>query len=808
MHLHTDESGSCLSSRSFGHKWPVLGMTAALLTIALLPAVLPVTLRADVAADAYERALNLPEKYRNLVQHLPDNVEWIEGTDRFIYRRTIPGGHEFLLVDAEKQAQQPAFDHARLATELTKALGQPVKPEALPFERFRIIDSGAALTFARGRERWRCDLTAYTCAKQPRRGETADDDEDGGYDSTPRPVNGPAHSVTSPDGNWLAFVNNYNVVLRPAHAKREDAERETVTLSQDGSEGNYYAPETLAWSPDSKHLAAYRIRPGYKREVHYVESSPVDQLQPKYSAMVYPKAGDLLALYQPVLFDVAAHHEMPIDNALFPNPYDMNSFEWWKDSRGLTFEYNQRGHQLYRVIEVDAATGNAHTLIEESSKTFINYEPLTRNQFDHGKYYRHDMEDGKQILWASERDGWEHLYLFDAQAGPGQQMTARQITHGDWVVRAVDHVDEANHEIYFEASGVDSDEDPYYVHGYKIHFDGTGLTPLTPIKADHTLNYSQDGKYYVDTYSRLDLPPVMELHRTEDGSVAMTVDSADDTQLKSAGWQPAEPFHTAGRDGKTQIWGILYRPLDFDPKKKYPVIEDIYAGPQGSFVPKSFTTRAEPLTALGFVVTQIDGMGTNNRSRAFHDVAWRNLKDAGFADRILWHQAVAAKYPWYDISRVGVFGTSAGGQNAMGALLFHPEFYKAAVSNSGSHDNRMDKIWWNEQWMGWPVGPWYSESSNADNAWRLKGKLLLVMGEMDKNVDPATTLQVADRLIKANKDFDLLFVPGGGHGAGGRYGERKLLDFFVHNLLNQSTPNWNQQTAKDPEKASGKPGIQ
>jgi dipeptidyl aminopeptidase/acylaminoacyl peptidase len=211
-------------------------------------------------------------------------------------------------------------------------------------------------------------------------------------------------------------------------------------------------------------------------------------------------------------------------------------------------------------------------------------------------------------------------------------------------------------------------------------------------------------------------------------------------------------------------------------------------------VPKSFTSRIEPLTALGFVVVQIDGMGTNNRSRAFHDVAWRNLKDAGFPDRILWHQAVAEKYPWYDISRVGIFGGSAGGQNAMSALLFHPEFYKVAVANSGSHDNRMDKIWWNEQWMGWPVGPWYAESSNMENAWRLQGKLMLVMGEMDKNVDPATTLQVADRLIKANKDFDLLFVPGGGHGAGGRYGERKLMDFFVRNLLEEPTPDWNRQT--------------
>ena len=503
--------------------------------------------------------------------------------------------------------------------------------------------------------------------------------------------------------------------------------------------------------------------------------------------MVYPKAGDVLSLYQPVLFDVAGRRELPIDNSLFPNPYEMLPFEWWKDSRGFTFEYNQRGHQVYRVIEVSANDGKARTLIEEKSDTFVNYEELTRSQFDHGKYYRKNLDDGKEIIWASERDGWEHLYLFNGRTGA----LIRQITRGNWAVRDVDYVDESNHEIYFEAGGMDRDEDPYYVHGYKIGFDGSGLTPLTPIDADHTLKYSKDGKYYVDTYSRLDRPPVVELHRAADASLVMPVDKADDGPLRAAGWHPAEPFHTAGRDGKTQIWGVIYRPLDFDSKKKYPVIEDIYAGPQGSFVPKSFSPRAEPLTALGFVVVQIDGMGTNNRSRAFHDVAWHNLKDAGFPDRILWHKAVAAKYAWYDISRVGIFGTSAGGQSAMGALLFHPEFYKVAVANSGSHDNRMDKIWWNEQWMGWPVGPWYAESSNAENAWRLQGKLMLVMGEMDKNVDPATTLQVVDRLIKAGKNFDLLFVPGGGHGAGGRYGERKLMDFFVRNLLDQPTPDWN-----------------
>jgi dipeptidyl aminopeptidase/acylaminoacyl peptidase len=756
-----------------------------------------VSCTAQLTPADYDRALNLRDKYKGLVIHLPDEIKWIEDTDQFVYRRSISGGEEFVRVDAGKQTTQLAFDHARLAEALTKAFGIPIKPNALPLERYQLIDKGNSLTFTRGRERWRCDLSTYACARRFTPEDADDDDEDGGYDSTPHAENGIAHAVASPDGNWLAFVENYNIALRPAHSKTEDAASQTIMLSSDGSEGDYYAIQTIAWAPDSKHLAIYRIRPGYKREVHYVESSPADQLQPKSLTMVYPKPGDVLSLYQPVLFELAAHRELSIDNALFPNPYELLDIAWWKDSRGFTFEYNRRGHQLYRVIEVNAKDGSARTTIEEKSDTFINYEPLTRNQFDHGKHYRLDLDDGKQIIWASERDGWEHLYLFNGQTGA----LIHQITHGDWVVRAVDYVDKANHEIYFEASGMNSDEDPYYVHGYKISFDGTGLTPLTPEKADHTLKYSKDGKYFVDTYSRLDLPPIVELHRASDGTLLMAIDKADDGPLRAAGWRPAEPFHSAGRDGKTQIWGVIHKPMNFDPANKYPVIEDIYAGPQGSFVPKSFSSRAEPLTALGFVVVQIDGMGTNNRSRAFHDVAWHNLKDAGFPDRILWHKAVAVKYPWYDISRVGIFGTSSGGQSAMGALLFHPEFYKVAVANSGSHDNRMDKIWWNEQWMGWPIGPWYAESSNAENAWRLKGKLMLVVGEMDKNVDPSSTFQVVDRLIKAGKDFELLFVPGGGHGAGGRYGERKLMDFFVHNVLDQSTPNWNAGAPANPPSA-------
>jgi dipeptidyl aminopeptidase/acylaminoacyl peptidase len=317
------------------------------------------------------------------------------------------------------------------------------------------------------------------------------------------------------------------------------------------------------------------------------------------------------------------------------------------------------------------------------------------------------------------------------------------------------------------------------------------MIAMTDAPANHQVSYSSDGQFYIDSWSRVDLAPVIVLKRTADRQTIATIAHGDLTKLSAAGWHAPEVFVAKGRDGKTDIWGLIYKPANFDPSKKYPVVEAIYAGPQGSFVPKSFNLRAMPLTELGFVVVQIDGMGTNNRSKAFHDVIWKNLKDGGFDDRILWHKAAAQKFPWYDDTCVGVYGTSAGGQNALGALLFHPEFYKAAVANSGSHDNRMDKMWWNEQWMGWPVGPQYAASSNVDNAYRLQGRLLLVFGEMDHNVDPSSTLQVVNALIKADKDFELLEVPGGGHGAGGEYGERRLLDFFVRSLEREKTVNWN-----------------
>ncbi|HKX26732.1 MAG TPA: DPP IV N-terminal domain-containing protein [Blastocatellia bacterium] len=740
--------------------------------------------------DDYERAHGLQEKYQGAALNIPERANWIGKTSRFWYRKTVRGGNEFVLVDAESLAKRPAFDHEKLAAGLSAAGAEKYSALKLPLNNLTFVDQERAVEFEIGEARWRCNLTDYGCQKTPPPTERRGRGTAGGLPG-PR-YSGPETAILSPDGKWEAIINNFNVHLR------EKGKRETVPLSFDGSEGNYYAIWPAAsWSPDGKRLVAYRVRPGYNRKIQYVESSPLSQVQPKYSLLDYAKPGDALDLPQPVLIEVATKKQTVIDNRLFPNPYQLSRPEWRKDSRAFTFEYNQRGHQVYRVIEVEATTGQPRAVISEEPKTFFCYS---------GKKFRQDVNDGREIVWMSERDGWNHLYLYDGVTGT----VKNQITKGGWVVRGVEKVDEEKRQIWFQASGMYPGKDPYFTHYYRINFDGTGLTPLTEADGQHLVSLSPDLKYYVDTWSRVDQPHISELRRTEDRKLLTELERGDIQELIKTGWRPPEVFTSPGRDGKTEIWGVILRPSNFDPLKKYPVVENIYAGPQGSFVPKAFSTLAgmQALAELGFIVVQIDGMGTSNRSKAFHDVAWKNLGDAGFPDRILWHQAVAARYPYYDISRVGIYGTSAGGQSSLGGLLFHPEFYKVCVAACGCHDNRMDKIWWNEQWMGWPLGQEYVAASNVENAHRLQGKLLLIVGEMDTNVDPASTMQVVNALIKADKLFDLLVIPGAGHTSGGSYGDKRRYDFFVHHLLGVEPPDWNKLEKKKAPSPAGLPAQQ
>jgi dipeptidyl aminopeptidase/acylaminoacyl peptidase/uncharacterized protein (DUF885 family) len=797
-------------------------MNAASRRLALSPLLLLVILawvgpaRADAPPQGRGRGRRPPAPvYKTQI-----TPHWFDNDRRFWYRNDTRGGaREFVVVDAEKGRRAPAFDHEKLAAALSKAADAKYQADKLPFDSIEYLDGMKAVSFQVGKTTWKCDLTSYECTRSERRGSSPpgqarrlaapaqrrENDEAERLESPwpdalapqaeqqqprrqQRRPDGPARS---PDGKWEAFVKDNNVCLRPRDSGKE------VQLSQDGKAGLAYG--MLSWSPDSKVLAAFRIESGERKEVHLIESSPRGGGRAKPSSRPYPLPGDKFPAYELNLFHVA--ERKALKPAVERIDFGVPRLRWARDGRHFTYEKTDRGHQRFRLIEVDPHTGKARNLIDEQSKTFIWTAHTERVRLRPVNW----LEKTDEIIYASERDGWRHLYLIDAKAGK----IKNPITRGEWVVRGIDRIDEDERQVWFRASGKNAGQDPYFIHYYRVNFDGTGLVTLTDGNGTHTVQYSPERKYLIDTYSRVDRAPAHELRRVADGKLMCKLEEADINDLRATGWRPPEVFVAKGRDGKTDIWGIIRRPRDFDPNKQYPVIEYIYAGPHGSHVPKEFSPfdRFRQLTDLGFVVVQMDGMGTANRSKAFHDVCWHNLKDAGFPDRILWHKAAAQKYPWYDISRVGIYGTSAGGQNSTGALLFHPELYKAAVSACGCHDNRMDKASWNEQWMGYPVGPQYAESSNIDNAHRLRGKLLLIVGELDTNVPPESTMRLVDALIKAGKDFELLVMPGMNHTSGGPYGARRMQDFFVRHLQGVTPPDRNAPVPAAPATPVNVPGA-
>ena len=571
---------------------------------------------------------------------------------------------------------------------------------------------------------------------------------------------------SSPDGNWQIIFRDSNIFIKGLNPPKDE-----IKLTSDGSAKNGYRG-TIHWAPDSSSFVALKTSQGDGRVIHLIESTPKDQLQPRLISFNYDKPGDKLDQHFPHLFDIKTMREIPLDQSLFNNPWSINNIRWKADSSRFTFLYNQRGHQVLRVVAIDSRSGKASTLVEEISKTFVDYNHKT---------YFHWLKDDADFIWMSERDGWNHLYLVDGAKGG----IKKQLTKGEWVVRNVERIDEDKKQILLKVLGIHANMDPYFSHFAILNLETNKLTPLTQSAGTHRNIQIIEPDYFLTTWSRVDQAPITELRDLKTGNLVMTVHTTDDSKLKAAGWPAPTTFSAKGRDGKTDIFGIVLKPSNFDPGKKYPVIEQIYAGPHDFHVPKDFriSSRAQSMAELGFIVVQIDGMGTSWRSKAFHDVCWKNLADAGFPDRILWMKAAAKTIPQMNLEKVGIYGGSAGGQNAMRALIDHGDFYKAAAADCGCHDNRMDKVWWNELWMGWPVDASYEKSSNTVHAGKIQGKLLLTVGELDRNVDPATTMQVADALIKAKKDFELIVVPGGGHGSGeSPYAHRRRQEFFLKHL--------------------------
>ena len=797
----------------------------------------------------YEKAATFDQRFRDRIFRHRVDPQWVRDGAAFSYRnRTGPDRHEFVWVDAVAGKRDLLCDHEKLAAALRDAGHADAQAQRLPLAGIDRGDDGTIRFSAFGR-RWHYDPAASRL--EPRPGDAARESVRRlPLNRRLRSGDGPESSITLRNNTpetlkvvWLdgrgqrkefgelkpgesrdqhtyashvwGFVRNDGTLVAAAAAEPEPVlfalddltpgpmprrqerkasppgappraevflrDGDLVAKAPDGSEKplttgatrDFHFTDTRFVSPDGRWLIALKKREGEHRRITIVESSPKDQRQPKLINIPYDKPGDRVDQHWPHLFDLEQLREVPLDESLFSNPWDVSDFLWLPDSSAFLFRYNQRGHQVLRVLKVEPATGKVAAVVDEQSPTFIDYN---------SRAWLHWLPASGELLWSSERSGWHHLYLVSIATGE-----TRPITSGEWVVRSIAEVDEEKRSLLITFSGRNPAENPYHIHWARVGFDGSGFTTLTEGDGSHQLTWAPDKKSFIDAWSRVDLPPVHALRRAADGAKLCDLETADISALVAAGWPTPERFTAKGRDGRTDIHGVIIRPSGFDPARRYPIVEDVYAGPQDNFVPLEWRLSFGSMTRLaelGFVVVQADGMGTANRSKAFHDICWKNLGDAGFLDRIAWIRAAAAARPWMDLDRVGIYGGSAGGQNAMRALIAHHDFYKVAVADCGCHDNRMDKIWWNEQWMGWPPDEKWDESSNVNQAHRMQGKLLLVVGEIDQNVDPASTMQVVDALVKADKDFDLLVMPGTNHGAAETpYASRRRADFLVRHLM-------------------------
>lgn len=719
----------------------------------------------------------LPQHVETLIFGLSVRPQWIGEGAQFWFEKRTASGREYMRVDPGTATIAPLFDHDALISALNTATRTSTARKQFRLNDLKVDAETGELNFAVGGKRWR-----YA----PQSGTLTPD------------VLSTDKGIESPDGKWRAIVREGNLVLVSTSDGRErplttdgtpQAPYATPvvnvkTMIDQGSQTPDIEPE-LGWSPDSSHIATYRLNLAGAHRLAHVQSTPPGNAPPRVFEYVYTFTGDgSPPRAQGMIFDVASgarvEMKLPAEPVLY---YGGPNFEWSADSKAVFERVPERGYKALRLFRIDAATGASRVLTEDTSDTYVDF---------YGHFWRYDDKTDTHY-WTADNTGFAHVYAINGSSG-----ARRQLTSGGWRARTVAGIDPDNGDALVIGSGREAGRDPYYRHLYSVSTtrndkaDSTRL--LTPEPLDHDVSVSPNGRYFVDNMSQIDQPTRSVLRRSSDGRIVMELGRADIRAYLAAGYRLPEPFETVAADGKTPIFGAIFKPADFDETKRYPIVEDIYTGPHYVMTPKSFeaamTGRNDnSIAQLGVIAVTIDGRGIWGRSRAFQQPAYRNLHAVGLDDHITGIRAIAAKNPWMDASRVGVYGFSAGGYDVMRALTEHPEFYKVGVSASGNHDNRLDKASWNEQWMGADVGPHYDANSNMTWAPRLKGKLFLAHGELDENVPPAATIRLVDALIKANKDFEFLIVPNAGHFLDTvPYFQRRRWDFFVRELIGKQPP--------------------
>lgn len=609
---------------------------------------------------------------------------------------------------------------------------------------------------------------------------------------------GGALEIPSPDGKKSAFIRDWNLWMKDLETGKE------IQLTKDGVKDFGYATDNagwthsdrpiMLWSPDSKKIATFQQDQRHIKDMYLVTTNVG---APKLEAWKYPLPEDkeIIKIHRVIIeVDVPKVIRLKIppddrrgslsDDISSGGPYDDN--EWNSNASKLFFVSTSRDHKIEKVRITDAVSGDVKEVFEEKVATqYESGQGTINNRF---------LDKTNEIIWYSERDDWGHLYLYDANSGK----LKNQITRGDFVVTQLVNVDEKNRVLYFNANGREAGRDPYFSHFYKVNFDGSKLTLLTPENGNHNVSLSPDGMYFVDNYSQPNVPAISVL-RDMQGKLITTLEKADISELTATGWKAPEPISVKSSDGRWDLYGLVFTPKNLDPLKKYPVVNYIYPGPQGGGVgSRSFSAARgdhQALADLGFVVVIIDGSCNPDRSKSFHDACYGDMGNNTLDDQVSGIRQLAAKRSYMDLEKVGVWGHSGGGFATADAMFTYPDFYKVGISESGNHDNRNYEDDWGERYIGLMTTDAngknnYEIQANQNNAGNLKGKLMLVHGGMDDNVPPYNTYLVAEALEKANKDFDMLIFPNArhGYGADGLYMTRKRWDYFVKNLMEAEPP--------------------